>query len=76
MSAIDELSMKFTSGNAIPVERATVTLDEWLAVLDEHNNIRANTLHDFMSWRSEQAKSDWNGRTLEEMVEVYLSGKA
>jgi len=32
--AYDNLVLKFQSGNSIPVERATITRDEWEAILD------------------------------------------
>lgn len=40
MSAIDELSLKFTTGNCIPVDRTIVTRDEWLAVVAEAEQLR------------------------------------
>lgn len=29
MNIIDKINLKFTSGNTIPVERATITAEEW-----------------------------------------------
>ena len=40
MSAIDELSRKFVSGNNVPVERASFTREEWARVVDERDQLR------------------------------------
>lgn len=40
MSAIDELSRKFVSGNDVQVERASFTREEWQSVVDERDQLR------------------------------------
>lgn len=41
MSAIEDMLLKFTSGNDIAVQRAIVTLDEWRATYAEHMALQA-----------------------------------
>ena len=33
MNIIDKIQLKFTSGNSIPVQRAQITVEEWVEVI-------------------------------------------
>jgi hypothetical protein len=41
MSAIEDMLLKFTSGNDVSVQRAVVTLDEWRATYAEYMALQA-----------------------------------
>lgn len=42
--AIESLTLKFTSGNDIEVERATILRKEWKAILTELERIKIETI--------------------------------
>ena len=41
MSAIEDMLLKFTSGNDVAVQRAVITLDEWRATYAEYMALQA-----------------------------------
>lgn len=41
MDGIDAVAGKFRSGNAVPIDRAVITADEWASIVAERDKLRA-----------------------------------
>lgn len=72
MSTIEELSLKFKSGNSVPVERVSLSRSEWESVVSEHGNMLEANAEIHGDYQMMEQERDLLRACLEHVVNVYL----